>query len=167
MVQEYGRYFDLKTATFRSGCLTGPQHAGVEGHGFLSYLVKCAMLGQPYTIYGYNGKQVRDNMHAEDLVRMFDEFYKKPISAGQVYNAGGSRYSNCSILEAIELCKKITGKELKYTYSDVNRIGDHIWYISDISKFRTDYPDWEYKHSLEAILTEISQDIEKRLLVKQ
>src|SRR5207237_1067712 len=138
LVQEYGRYFDMKTACFRGGCLTGPGHSGTALHGFLSYLMKCAVTGNPYRIFGYKGKQVRDNIHSHDLVNMFWNFYQKPRS-GEVYNAGGSRHSNCSMLEAIAICEKLAGKKMNVTYEEGNRIGDHIWYISDVRKFQSHY----------------------------
>jgi CDP-paratose 2-epimerase len=147
MVQEYGRYFNMKTSVYRGGCLTGPNHSGTQLHGFLAYLMKCAITGEHYTIFGYNGKQVRDNIHSNDLVNMFWNFYQNP-RFGEVYNAGGSRFSNCSMLEAIQLCEKITGKKMNYSYTETNRIGDHIWYISDVSKFKQHYPNWNYQHSL-------------------
>jgi len=154
LVQEYGRYFGLKTGVFRGGCLTGPLHSGAELHGFLSYLMKCAVTGSHYRIFGYKGKQVRDNIHSYDLVNMFWHFFQNPKS-GEVYNCGGSRYSNCSMLEAISLCETITGKKMIYTYDDSNRIGDHIWYVSDISKFKSHYPEWDYKYNLTDIFTQI------------
>src|ERR1700750_1740814 len=129
LAQEYGRYFGLKTATFRGGCLTGPSHSGTELHGFLAYLVKCALTGKPYTIFGYKGKQVRDNIHSYDLVNAFWHFFQAPRS-GEVYNIGGGRQSNCSMLEAIELCEAITGRRLAWTYRDESRSGDHIWWVS-------------------------------------
>lgn len=162
LTQEYGRYFNIKTGTFRGGCLTGPNHSGAQLHGFLAYLVKCALTGQPYTIFGYKGKQVRDNIHSYDLVNMIWHFYQKP-RAGEVYNAGGSRHSNCSMLEAIQLVDKISGKKLNYTYSETNRIGDHIWYISDLSKFKNHYPDWSYQYDLEKILSEMINTMSKRI----
>lgn len=161
LVQEYGRYFGMKTGTFRGGCLTGSNHSGTQLHGFLAYLVKCALTDKPYTIFGYKGKQVRDNIHSSDLVNMFWHFYQKP-RVGEVYNAGGSRFSNCSMLEAIDIVKKISGKSLNYTYSETNRIGDHIWYISDVDKFKKHYPDWEYKFDIEKILSEIIDGLSKR-----
>lgn len=127
MVQEYGKYFGIRTGIFRGGCLTGPGHSGTALHGFLAYLMKCAITGQHYNVFGYKGKQVRDNIHSYDLVNMFYHFFKNP-KAGEVYNAGGSRHSNCSMMEAIEQCEKITGKKMNYTYMEDNRIGDHIWY---------------------------------------
>ncbi|HTY91605.1 MAG TPA: NAD-dependent epimerase/dehydratase family protein [Methanocella sp.] len=154
MVQEYGRYFGMKTACFRGGCLTGPGHSPTKLHGFLAYLMKCTMTGEPYTILGYKGKQVRDNIHSYDLVNAFWEFYKHPRS-GEVYNMGGSRHSNCSMVEAIGMCERITGKKLNYTYQDTNRIGDHIWYVSDVRKFRSHYPGWEYKYDIKGILEDI------------
>ena len=163
MVQEYGKYFDMKTAVFRGGCLTGPNHSGAQLHGFLSYLMKCAITGQKYTVFGYKGKQVRDNIHAWDLVNMFWHFYKAPRIGGEVYNAGGSRFSNCSMLEAIELCEKIAGKKMNYEYTDGNRSGDHIWYISDVSKFLNHYPDWTYHYSLETTLEQIFNNLKQRV----
>ncbi len=154
LVQEYGKYFGLKTVCFRGGCLSGPAHSGAEMHGFLSYLMRCCIQGKKYFIYGYKGKQVRDNIHSHDLVNMFWHFYKNP-KKGEVYNAGGSRFSNCSILEAIEICEKLSGKKLDYEYTAQNRIGDHIWYISDISKFKSHYSNWNFEYSLEKIMEEI------------
>ncbi|MFZ4763621.1 MAG: NAD-dependent epimerase/dehydratase family protein [Roseimicrobium sp.] len=154
MVQEYGRYFGMKTAVFRGGCLTGPAHAGAELHGFLAYLMKCTVTGKPYTVFGYKGKQVRDNIHSHDLVEAFWEFIQAP-RCGEVYNIGGSRHSNCSMLEAIQLCEEISGKKLEWTYKEDNRIGDHIWWISDVSKFRAHYPSWNYRYDLRTTLEEI------------
>jgi CDP-paratose 2-epimerase len=154
MVQEYGRYFGMRTGVFRGGCLTGPAHAGAELHGFLAYLVKCAMSGRPYTIYGYKGKQVRDNIHSFDLVNAFWSFFRAP-RPGEVYNIGGSRHSNCSVLEAIEIIRELTGRELQATISDNARSGDHIWWISDVRRFRAGYPEWSYRYDLRAILEEI------------
>jgi CDP-paratose 2-epimerase len=154
LVQEYGRYFDMKTVSFRGGCLTGPSHSGTQLHGFLAYLMKCAATGTPYTIFGYKGKQVRDNIHSSDLIAAFYEFYKNP-SSGAVYNIGGGRESNCSMLEAVELCQDITGKALTYTYTDDNRSGDHIWYVSDLSKFKQKYPNWSITFNVPSILQEI------------
>jgi CDP-paratose 2-epimerase len=154
LVQEYGKYFHLKTVCFRGGCLTGPAHSGTMLHGFLSYLMRCCIREKKYYIYGYKGKQVRDNIHSYDLVNMLWHFYQNPRE-GEVYNAGGSRFSNCSILEAIEICEELTGKKLNYEYSQQNRTGDHIWYISDISKFQSHYPEWKYTYSLTKIIEEI------------
>ena len=154
LVQEYGRYFDMKTACFRGGCLTGPSHSGTKLHGFLSYLMKCTMTGQPYQIYGYKGKQVRDNIHSFDLVNAFYHFYQAPRIA-EVYNMGGSRFSNCSMLEAIQECEQIAEKKLDWTYMETNRSGDHIWWISGIQKFKNHYPKWQPKYSITDILKEI------------
>lgn len=156
LVQEYGRYFDMPTVCFRGGCLTGPQHAGAELHGFLSYLMKCVIEGRSYTVFGYGGKQVRDNIHCADLVDAFIEFTGSPRAAA-VYNIGGGRRSNCSMLEAIEMCERIAGRELDWTLSDENRIGDHRWWISDLSDFESDYPGWSQRYGVEEILTEIHQ----------
>lgn len=154
LVQEYGRYFDMKTASFRGGCLTGPCHSGAELHGFLAYLMKCTINSKLYTIYGYKGKQVRDNIHSYDLVNAFYHFYLNP-RCGEVYNIGGSRHSNCSMLEAITICEELTSKKLNYTYTDKNRSGDHIWYISNVNKFKLHYPHWEYKYNIQDILQDI------------
>ena len=154
LAQEYGRYFGMNVGIFRGGCLTGPGHSGTRLHGFLSYLMKCAVTGQPYTIYGYKGKQVRDNIHSRDLIRAFDAFRANP-RPGEVYNIGGSRFSNCSMQEAIALCEDITDKPMKVEYSDENRIGDHIWWISSVEKFRSHYPDWSLTCDVPAILREI------------
>ncbi len=154
MCQEYGRYFGLKTGTFRGGCLTGPSHSGAELHGFLAYLVKCVVTGRPYTIFGYKGKQVRDNIHSHDLVEAFWQFHQNP-RAGVVYNMGGSRHSNCSMIEAIHIVQEMTGKELQYTLSDEARAGDHIWYVSDVRSFQRDYPSWSYQYDLKSILKEM------------
>ncbi|MBD2101546.1 NAD-dependent epimerase/dehydratase family protein [Leptolyngbya sp. FACHB-261] len=154
LVQEYGRYFGMKTVSFRGGCLTGPNHSGTQLHGFLAYVMRCTMTGTPYTIFGYKGKQVRDNIHSSDLVNAFYEFYKNPGS-GEVYNIGGGRESNCSMLEAIELCQEIVGRPLQYSYTETNRSGDHIWYVSDLSKFQLRYPDWSIRYNIPKILHEI------------
>lgn len=158
LVQEYGRYFNIKTGIFRGGCLTGSAHSGTQLHGFLSYLMKCAITGDKYTVFGYKGKQVRDNIHSYDFVNALYHFFKKPGIA-EVYNMGGSRYSNCSVLEAIELCENITGKKMNWEYSEKNRMGDHIWYISDVSKFKKDYPDWGYDYSMGNIIEDIHQGL--------
>lgn len=154
MVQEYGRYFGMKTACFRGGCLTGPGHSGAMLHGFLAYLMKCVITGQPYTVLGYRGKQVRDNIHSYDLVNAFYHFYQNP-RMGEVYNIGGSRHANCSMLEAIVLCEEIADKKLNWTYSEANRCGDHIWWISDVRKFQSHYPAWQYRYGLQETLEEI------------
>jgi CDP-paratose 2-epimerase len=154
LVQEYGRYFGMKTACFRGGCLTGPNHSGTQLHGFLAYLMKCAATETAYTIFGYKGKQVRDNIHSADLVRAFHEFFKNPRS-GEVYNMGGGRYSNCSMLEAISLCEEITGTPVKWKYVDDNRRGDHIWWISDLTHFQEHYPEWAPQYDVPQILQEI------------
>jgi CDP-paratose 2-epimerase len=154
LVQEYGRYFGMKTACFRGGCLTGPNHSGTQLHGFLAYLMRCAVTEIPYTVFGYKKKQVRDNIHSADLIRAFDEFYRSPRS-GEVYNMGGARYSNCSMLEAIDSCEKIAGKELRSKYVEENRQGDHIWWISDVSKFQKHYPNWKIEYDVPEILREI------------
>jgi CDP-paratose 2-epimerase len=161
MTQEYGKYFGMKTAVFRGGCLTGPNHSGAELHGFLAYLVKCAVTGSPYTIFGYKGKQVRDNIHSLDLVNMFWNFYQNP-RPGEVYNAGGSRFSNCSMIEAINLCEQMTGKKMNVTYKEENRIGDHIWYISDVKKFKSHYPEWNYQYTLKDIVEQIYKALSVR-----
>jgi CDP-paratose 2-epimerase len=154
MVQEYGRYFDMPTVCFRGGCLTGPQHAGAQLHGFLAYLMKCTVTGNPYTIFGYKGKQVRDNIHAHDVVRAFHAFHNDPKVAA-VYNLGGGRESNISMLEAIKLCQQIAGRELDHTHSDEARIGDHQWYVSDFGAFKTDYPGWQLTYGIEDVLKDI------------
>ncbi|EDY17260.1 NAD-dependent epimerase/dehydratase [Chthoniobacter flavus Ellin428] len=153
-VQEYGRYFGMKTACFRGGCHTGPAHAGTELHGFLAYLMKCTVSGTKYRVFGYKGKQVRDNIHAHDLVEAFWQFFRAPRS-GEVYNLGGSRHSNCSVLEAIEICEELSGRKLEWTYVEDNRVGDHIWWISDVRRFQEHYPGWQYRYALQGILREI------------
>ena len=160
LVQEYGRYFNINTACFRGGCLTGPGHSGAMLHGFLSYLMKCAITGDHYNIFGYKGKQVRDNIHSHDLINMFWHFYKNPRT-GEVYNAGGSRHCNCSMLEAISLCEEITGRKMNYSYTDDNRSGDHIWWISDISRFQSHYPEWTYKYDLHMIMEELYEGMQR------
>lgn len=162
MVQEYGRYFGLRTGVFRGGCLTGPNHSGAQLHGFLAYLMKCTLQKEPYTIFGYKGKQVRDNIHSYDLVRMFDCFYQSP-RPGEVYNAGGGRFANCSLLEAIALCETITGNRLHVTYCDEHRSGDHKWYVSDVSKFRAHYPEWYWSYTIEATLEDIYGELKARV----
>ena len=153
LVQEYGRYFGMKTVCFRGGCLTGPAHAGTELHGFLAYLMRCTVQGKPYRVFGYKGKQVRDNIHSHDLVEAFWQFVKAPRVA-EVYNIGGGRHSNCSMLEAIDMCQELSGRRLEVTYLDDNRSGDHVWWISDLGKFKLHFPDWSYKYTLREILQE-------------
>jgi CDP-paratose 2-epimerase len=154
MVQEYGKYFGLKTCVFRGGCLTGPAHSGAELHGFLAWLVKCAVTGKTYTIHGYKGKQVRDNIHSRDLVEAFWQVFRNP-TPGSVYNIGGSRHSNCSILEAMEQIEELCGKPVRFELSEQARSGDHVWWISDVRKFQRDYPDWSYQYDLNRILEEM------------
>jgi CDP-paratose 2-epimerase len=154
LVQEYGRYFGMPTACFRGGCLTGPNHSGTMLHGFLSYLMRCTMTGRPYTVFGYGGKQVRDNIHSADLVAAFAAFHAAPRPAA-VYNIGGGRDCNCSMLEAIEACEQIAGASLEWTLSDQARTGDHRWWISDIEPFRRDHPSWELRYGIDDILREI------------
>jgi len=162
LVQEYGRYFGLKTACFRGGCLTGPGHAGAQLHGFLAYLVKCAITDTPYTVFGYKGKQVRDNIHSYDLVNAFWQFFHNP-RAGEVYNIGGGRFSNCSMLEAIAMTERVVGRPLRWVYQDTSRIGDHIWWISDMRKLQGHYPDWSLTYNIERIIEEIYEDQVARL----
>jgi CDP-paratose 2-epimerase len=157
MVQEYGRYFGMKTACFRGGCLTGPHHSGAQLHGFLAYLMRCTMAEIPYTVFGYKGKQVRDNIHSSDLIRAFDAFFRAPRS-GEVYNIGGGRFSNCSMLEAIELCQEVAGKPLQWAYSEQNRTGDHIWWISDLARFQSHFPGWTLRYDIRAILEEMREE---------
>lgn len=154
-VQEYGKYFGLKTVCFRCGCLTGPNHAGVPLHGFLSYLMKCAKTGEKYFINGYDGKQVRDNIHSSDVIKAIDLYYKKP-TIGEVYNLGGGRANSCSILEAISLCEKIVCRRMNVVYYSINRIGDHKWYISSNEKFLKQYPFYDLDYTLSDILEEMS-----------
>jgi CDP-paratose 2-epimerase len=161
MVQEYGRYFGMYTGVFRGGCLTGPGHSGAELHGFLSYLMQCARSGKHYTVFGYRGKQVRDNIHCHDLVTAFEHFWRTPRVA-EVYNIGGSRFANCSMIEAIALCERITGKKMSWSYSEQNRIGDHIWWISDVRRFQQHYPGWKYRHGLEETLVQIHDELARR-----
>ena len=162
LVQEYGKYFGIKTVCFRGGCLTGPGHSGAELHGFLAYLVKCALTDTPYTIFGYSGKQVRDNIHSLDLVNAFWHFFENPRS-GEVYNIGGGRDINCSMLEAISIVEKKTERKLKWTYSEQNRMGDHIWWVSDISKFRKHYPNWKLIYNIESIIEDVINGMTRQL----
>jgi CDP-paratose 2-epimerase len=154
LVQEYGRYFGMPTVCFRGGCLTGPNHQGARLHGFLSYLMRCTVTGEHYTVYGYDGLQVRDNIHSSDLVAAFDAFRRNPRPAA-VYNIGGGRQSNCSMLEAIKACERIAGQELDWSLADDNRIGDHRWWISDLEPFKHDYPEWDLAYGIDEILVEI------------
>ncbi|MEL0113139.1 MAG: NAD-dependent epimerase/dehydratase family protein [Rickettsiales bacterium] len=162
LTQEYGRNFGLKTACFRGGCLTGPAHSGAQLHGFLAYLARCAVVGTPYTIFGYKGKQVRDNLHSDDLARAFWAVFEAP-RAGEVYNMGGGTYAHCSVLEAIALCERITGREMDWRLDETNRTGDHIWYISDLRRFQTHYPDWRPQHTMETMAIEIIDALQARL----
>jgi CDP-paratose 2-epimerase len=159
LVQEYGRYFGMNTVCLRGGCLTGPAHAGTRLHGFLSYLMRCAVSGASYTVYGYGGKQVRDNIHSHDLISAVLAYYEAP-RPGEVYNMGGGRRNSCSMLEAIELCEKISGRRLQWSYAEDNRIGDHRWWISDTSRFSSHYPGWKQEYDLERTLCEIRDAFE-------
>ena len=161
LVQEYGRYFDIKTVCFRGGCLTGGGHSGTELHGFLSYLMRCVVTGKEYSIFGYGGKQVRDNIHSSDLVRAFHEFIKDPKPA-KVYNIGGGRESNCSLLEAVAACEQRAGKKLKMTYSIENRTGDHQWYISNLSRFKEDFPEWMLEFTMNDIYDDVYRGLTQR-----
>jgi CDP-paratose 2-epimerase len=162
MVQEYGRYFDMPTCCLRGGCLTGPNHSGVELHGFLSYLVRCNVQDRPYKVFGYKGKQVRDNIHSEDVANFIDHFAAAPRS-GEVYNIGGGKENSCSIFEAFSLVEHLTGKKQKFTYLDENRIGDHICYYSDLRKMKSQYPHWTITRPLETIFKEIVDSWHNRL----
>lgn len=166
MVQEYGRYFGMRTGCFRGGCLTGPAHSGTRLHGFLSYLVQCVLKGENYQVYGYKGKQVRDNIHSQDLIAAFDSFFESP-RPGEVYNIGGGQFSNCSILEAFSLAEVITGKKAKYEILDTPRVGDHKWYISSLSKFQSHYPTWKPKWGIRDILQDIYQRNAERWVLKK
>ncbi|WP_455640373.1 NAD-dependent epimerase/dehydratase family protein [Parabacteroides sp.] len=161
MVQEYGRYFGMPSCVLRGGCLTGPNHTGVELHGFLSYLIKCNLEGKQYHVFGYKGKQVRDNIHSYDVARFMEEFIKAPRVA-EVYNIGGGKNNTCSIWEAFEMIEKLSGKKMIYDYTDENRIGDHICYYSDLSKMRAHYPGWDITRSLEQIFREIYEGWQNR-----
>ena len=161
LVQEYGRYFGMPTVAFRGGCLTGPQHAGAKLHGFLAYLMKCTVTGTPYTVFGYEGKQVRDNIHSADLIAAFDAYRQAPKPAA-IYNIGGGRFSNCSMLEAIEVCERISGKELSWEMGEEPRIGDHRWWISDLAPFQADYPNFNLRYGVADILQEMyEQNLER------
>lgn len=162
LVQEYGRYFHMKTGVFRGGCLTGPNHSGTRLHGFLSYLMRCCISGKKYVVYGYKGKQVRDNIHSSDMIQMFWHYYHHPRN-GEVYNVGGSRQSNCSVLEAIRMCQEISGRKLDYDYVENNRAGDHIWWISSIGKFKEHYSEWDFTYGMQGILREI-YEVQKMII---
>ena len=162
MVQEYGRYFDMPTCCLRGGCLTGPNHSGVELHGFLSYLVKCNLEGREYTVFGYKGKQVRDNIHSEDVAHFIHAFYENPRS-GEVYNLGGGKGNSCSILEAFALVEEFSDKKQDYRYVDQNRSGDHICYYSDLTKMKAHYPQWAITKSLRQTVSEIVSSWQERL----
>jgi CDP-paratose 2-epimerase len=157
LVQEYGRYFGLQTACFRGGCLTGPHHSGAQLHGFLAYLMRCTLTGRPYTVFGHRGKQVRDNIHSADLIGCFYEFFKDPRS-GEVYNIGGGRLSNASVIESIRLCEEVSGKKLDLSYQTDSRIGDHIWWITDTGKFCRHYPAWTQHYNMQLILREMFEN---------
>lgn len=161
LVQEYGRYFGMKTACFRGGCLTGGGHSPTQLHGFLAYLVKCAVTDTPYSVFGYKGKQVRDNIHSRDLVEAFWAFFEKPIG-GSVFNMGGSRHSNCSMMEAITIAESLTGRPMNVTYKEANRMGDHIWWVSDVRKFQALYPGWRYRYDITAIMEDIVEAMRAR-----
>jgi len=165
MVQEYGRYFDMYTCCLRGGCLTGPQHSGVELHGFLSYLIKCNLEGKQYNIFGYKGKQVRDNIHSFDVAQFIKFFFENPKS-GVVYNLGGGRANSVSILEAFDRIANVSGIPMKYEYVDKNREGDHICYISDLSKIKSDYPQWGITKNLDDIFGEIHNAWQEREALK-
>ncbi len=162
LVQEYGRYFNMPTCCLRGGCLTGPNHTGVELHGFLSYLIRCNLEEKEYTIFGYKGKQVRDNIHSYDVAKFIKEFIENP-KIGEVYNLGGGKNNTCSILEAFEIIQNISGIEQKYTYHDNNRVGDHICYYSDLRKMKTDYSNWDISISLEDTFREIYENWKSRV----
>ena len=165
MVQEYGRYFNLPTCCLRGGCLTGPNHSGVELHGFLSYLLKCNIEGREYRVYGYKGKQVRDNIHAEDVAQFILRFAETPRVA-EVYNLGGGKSNSCSILEAFHRAEEITGQKMKWRYVEENRIGDHVCYYSDLRKMKAHYPDWSITKPLDSIFLDIAQRWMERLGLK-
>jgi CDP-paratose 2-epimerase len=165
MVQEYGRYFGMNTACFRGGCLTGPNHSGTQLHGFLAYLMKCCATGTPYQVFGYKGKQVRDNIHSADLISAFEHFFRAPRQA-EVYNMGGARVSNCSMLEAIAMSEEISGRKLQWKYAEGSRQGDHIWWISDVARFQAHYPDWKLTYNVPLILHEIYAAMQERWAAK-
>jgi len=163
-VQEYGRYFGMKTACFRGGGLTGPNHSAAQLHGFLAYLMRCVVQDRPYTVFGYKAKQVRDNIHSSDYVSAVDHFFRAPRAGGEVYNIGGGRFCSCSVLEAIALCEEIAGKRLTWQYSDANRSGDHIWWISDTGRFSEHFPTWVQQYDLRATLEQmLERQVECRI----
>jgi CDP-paratose 2-epimerase len=162
LVQEYGRYFGMRTACFRGGCLTGPGHSGAQLHGFLAYLMRCAVTGRPYTVFGYKGKQVRDNIHVRDVVEAFWQYFQRPIP-GAVFNLGGGRHSNCSMLEAIAMAEALTGRPMNTSYAEDNRVGDHIWWISDVRKFQAAYPEWRYRYDIESLMADIHAGVTARV----
>jgi CDP-paratose 2-epimerase len=157
MVQEYGRYFDMHTSCFRGGTLTGPQHSATELHGFLGYLMKCAMSGTHYTVHGYKAKQVRDAIHSSDLVSAFEQVWRAPRLGGEVYNIGGGRYSEVSMREGIAMCEEITGREMSWSYSETNRIGDHMWWVGSNARFESHYPEWQQHYDVRRILEEMHE----------
>lgn len=161
LTQEYGRYFGLRTGVFRAGCITGPAHSATKLHGFLAYLVRCAVTETPYTVIGYSGKQVRDNLDASDLADAFWHFYRDP-RPGEVYNIGGGRSTSCSVLEAISLIEDVSGRAITTSYEEKNRQGDHVWWISDVRKFRTQYPDWQPRQTLRSMVEEIYAAMSER-----
>ena len=163
LVQEYGKYFGMKTACFRGGCLTGPNHSGAMLHGFLAYLARCAVTGRQYNVFGYKAKQVRDNIHSADLLAAFNAFFEAPRSA-EVYNIGGGRTSHCSMLEAIAVCERLTGRKMNWKYEEQNRVGDHIWYVSNLRRFQSQYPGWRITRDVDQILTEIIEENRNRWL---
>ena len=162
LVQEYGRYFGMKTACFRGGCITGPGHSGAELHGFLAYMMRCAVTGTPYTVFGHKGKQVRDNIHCADLVEAFWWFYQRPAS-GAVFNIGGGRHASCSVVEAIAIAERLTGRPMRHSYDEQARIGDHIWWVSDVSRFRALYPEWACTYDIPALMADIHAGLAERL----
>lgn len=162
LVQEYGRYFGMRTACFRGGCITGPGHSGAELHGFLAYLMRCAVTGAPYTVFGHKGKQVRDNIHCADLVEAFWWFYQRP-TPGEVFNIGGGRHANCSMTEAIAIAEGLTGRPMRHTYDPAARIGDHIWWVSDVSRFQALYPEWQYRYDIPTLMADIHAGVTERL----
>lgn len=161
LVQEYGRYFGMRTACFRGGCLTGPGHSGAQLHGFLAYLMRCAVTNRPYTVFGYKGKQVRDNIHVRDVAEAFWAFFQRP-SSGAVFNLGGGRHSNCSMQEAIAMAEALTGRPMDISYAEDNRTGDHIWWISDVGKFQALYPEWHYRHDIQSLMADIHDGVRSR-----